>query len=429
MVIHNFNCEGKLNAYRKIFIMYQYKIYKKDKRDFDVIKNVNVSKATFYRAIKVEFDGYEDLLVDVGKLYGLDTSIDQDVIDEINKLFSKYFNAIYFNERNIANEYYNLIQEKRDKYLNNILLITLYITELSYMLYEVNFTRTINRVRLKELYSDLSFFEGAMTEEQKFLFYTFSMILFMHTGEVDNANVYMKEALKYDNIFPEISAFLYYHISVFKRDQNENAYSLSYSKKAIEKFDEQLNYERSLMCRINLAVAYRRLGAYEDAEIAQNYCLMRVELGRDKYIEPVSKVTLGYIYINKAEYNKALDYLINVSDLYKQENINQLYIAYCYLKLNMKDEFNELYEELKEKDYQACYIPAMEFMQYAFNEEKNYNEICERFDKVIQSFNSYKFEYFIRELLYELVFDVLPIKEKKVVKYLEGYRNKLKLLP
>ncbi|MED2972260.1 tetratricopeptide repeat protein [Fictibacillus sp. B-59209] len=93
----------------------------------------------------------------------------------------------------------------------------------------------------------------------------------------------------------------------------------SYAFKAIGIFDKEYNYSRSADCQILLAISYRRVQNYDQAEYHLNQALKYSRSFHDNFTSGVIYHNLGYVFSCKKEHLKAVEFF-KKSLFYKEKD-------------------------------------------------------------------------------------------------------------
>ncbi|KSU77373.1 Tetratricopeptide repeat-containing protein [Fictibacillus enclensis] len=242
--------------------------------------------------------------------------------NEILEMLNEW-NMMMVNRRfDEAEELFEKIQDKM-KHVNEpdlILRFELFLARY----YLVGEVQNINSA--EKLIGKVEKLKEQLSPELKFYFNVVSGMLNIFSRNYHLSIQFFKQAediynTKNTNINESNLAVLYYLTALtYGYLMRINAVN-SYAFKAIGIFDKEYNYSRSADCQILLAISYRRVQNYDQAEYHLNQALKYSRSFHDDFTSGVIYHNLGYVFSCKRESVKAIDFYKKALH-YKKDSID-----------------------------------------------------------------------------------------------------------
>lgn len=167
-------------------------------------------------------------------------------------------------------------------------------------------------------------------------------------GDLLKSKNYLCRALEIGNIE---DATLYYHLGLVHAKIMEMATSIQYTLKALDIYNNKMNFKKVLDCHLLLGINYNRCN---NLKLAEKYFKDIINSScNDKSSSLLSKAfhNLGYVYILRNKFKQSINYLLT-SLKYKKtkyEKLSTIYLlAYVYKRTNNCDLMNDMVKIGKE---------------------------------------------------------------------------------
>ena len=235
----------------------------------------------------------------------------------------------FYKERNF------LFREESNFYTYNLYLLRLYLITEAEM------------VVLKNLMDALNQMQEKFDIRQCFLYNINCGILFYGDQQYKTSRKHFDNSLELATTFQmeewEIADF-YNALSIFNLSNNHLLNAIEYSTKALNYYKDNLIFNRAIDCYIVIGIAQTLTGKYKSAE--ESYLLAK-KLATDlKFIkyEGILAQNLGFLYAQKNNHSKAIEYYVESFNSPKDTNgylLTIFSIIKEYSKQNKISEINE----------------------------------------------------------------------------------------
>jgi transcriptional regulator with XRE-family HTH domain len=146
------------------------------------------------------------------------------------------------------------------------------------------------------------------SNEINYYYYLFiGLYEYLRENYVDAAMHYKKAETIGDTIGLSDSE-LYYQLALVNAQLYHMSNSISYAHRALDLFDKECNYLRSIDCHILLGINYRRTNNYDQAESCFFNALKVAESINNTKLKGIIYHNLGYLYSTRNDHKKALEY-------------------------------------------------------------------------------------------------------------------------
>jgi tetratricopeptide (TPR) repeat protein len=245
-------------------IEYQKKCQQITQKEINEATGIPVSN--YRRAQTKGFIGYGKMVEKIAEYLHIQTKIDPEVIEELDRNFSRFYTCVSFSRVEEAKLAFVSIEKNREKYENSILMIVFYLAQLIYYITDINYTRNINMKKQEEAVDFLQNFVNKMSNEHRFLYYEYMATHSAMKKDPENVVHYCRLtsylAVNFVNLEPTAN----YHISFSYSLIGDFINALIYANKALPKLEEELNYDKAFLCRVNIATLYKKLGNIDEAK-------------------------------------------------------------------------------------------------------------------------------------------------------------------
>lgn len=350
--------------------------FKKEKHitQKEINEATGIPKSNYRRAQIKGFVGYGKMVEKMAKYLGAKTRVSQSVIEEMDENFSHFYTCICFSKIEEAKKYYDLIVEKFEYYDNSILLIPYYLSQLIYYISEINFSNTTNYPKLDEAVEFLKCFVDKMSNEHRFLYYEYMACFSAFNKDSEKVVHYARLTTYLAANYPELEPTANYHVSFSYSLISDFINALIYANKALPKLEEQLNYNKAVFCRINIATLYKKLGNIDESKklLKKNLVYMTFnsvgKLLRATYLNYADCLLYEKNYVEALKY-----YLLIENDLLHKHDYESIMITYCLFMSEKTDQANEFVSKLNilanDKKYSFEYLTIINFFYNYFNHE------------------------------------------------------------
>ena len=324
---------------------------------------------------------YEDLSTEqekefLSEMYRLykDAVIDRNKEDVREKL-------IFYNERNY------LFKEESNFYTYNLYLFRLYLITDAEM------------VVLKNLMDALSQMKEKFDDRQRFLYNTNCGILFYIDQQYKTSLNYFETSLELVTTFQidewEIADF-YNALSISYLSINHLLNTIEYSTKALNFYRDNLIFKRAIDCYIVIGIAQTSTAKYKSAE--ESYLLAK-KLTTDlkfKEYEGIITQNLGFLYSQKNNHLKAIEYYIESLNSTKDTEGYLLTIFSIIKEYSKQKNISNILEWCKKGFDLLESSPSEKYLSYYYHFKiysvKHTNDIINEhlFISAIEYFESFK---------------------------------------
>lgn len=379
MTIYDFSCSFYFRENYDKLVMIEYEKKQKQITQKEINEATGIATSSYRRAQLKNFAGYDDMVDKISSYLDIKTKTSQLTIDELDNNFSRFYTCICFAQESEAEFYYNKIIEKLPEYENSILLIVYYLAQLIYYITGNNYSSTLHRQKQDEAIDFLQGFVDKMSSEHRFLYYNYMCIKSAVNKNRENVIHYARLTAYLSINYQELEPTVNYHISFSYSLVGDFINALIYANKALPKLEEQLNYERAIFCRTNIAALYKKLGNIDEAKRLLRKNLIYITFSNLEKLKRSTELNYADCLLMEYNYNDALEhYDIILEKLLKKPDYESIMRTYCLYKLNKLDEANEYSKELvllnREDKYPFEYLSLILFFRSYFNKEDNLDE-------------------------------------------------------
>lgn len=269
------------------------------------------------------------------------SNVSEESINQMRKELFDWYQDIKYKSRESADQKYTCFKSSFSK-VDDPEIVHLYQAMCArYYLYIEDLDAA------EELLNELNEIKKTYSSQIKFYIFQFTGLLeYMQDRFKSSLDYYIKAYKLYPKLDLQEQELLYQLANLNAR-LGYFSQSLYYAKIALEEFNAEANYSRSLDCHIMLGISYSRLKDYSAAmyhyELAMNAAKANPSL---KEIIPGIMHNMGHCYFQMGEYEKALTVLNECLVLKKGKHadITISLIAHTYLN---KNEFKEALKWVK----------------------------------------------------------------------------------
>lgn len=379
MTIYDFTSDFYFrdNYDKIVMIDYVKKIDQVTQKEINDAMSIPVSN--YRRAQQKGFLGYGQMLDKIASYLKIKTNFQASEIEELDHNFSRFYTCICFSQEEDANHYYQKIIEKRPQYENSILMITVYLAQLVHYLTDINYTRNLNIQKQEEAIEYLRSFVDKMSNEHRFLFYEYMSTYSAIKKDVDNVVHYARLTSYLGVNYPDLEPTANYHISFSYSLVSDFINALIYANKALPKLEEQLNYNKAVLARVNIAALYKKLGNIDEAKRLLKKNLVHMSFNSIHKLKRATELNYADCLLMEHNYKGALEhYNIILTEILMKPDYESIMRTYCMYQLNKIDDANAYTVELqmleKEKKYPMEYLSLILFFRSYFNKEDNLDQ-------------------------------------------------------
>lgn len=379
MTIYDFSSAFYFKNSFDQLVMIDY--YKKEKQVTQKLINqaTKIATSNYRRAQTKGFIGYEDMVAKIASYLGIQTNIDPKVIKELDQEFSLFYTSVCFSQVEDMKNHFAVIEGNKELYKDSILMVVYYLTQLIYYIVDINYSRKISIEKQDEAIRFLEEFVDQMSSEHRFLFYEFMCTKSAIENNREMVVHYTRLTSYLADNYPELEPTANYHISFSYYMIGDFINALIYANKALPKLEEQLNYERAVFCRANIALYYKKLGNIDEAKKMLKINLVYIGYSNLTKLKHATELNYADCLLIEKNYSDALThYNVVLDKILKEPDYESVMKVYCLYQLNEKVEADEYIDSLekayKEKEFSINFLSLIRFFKAYFNKENNVNQ-------------------------------------------------------
>lgn len=342
------------------------------------------------------------------------------LFDEFEKGISELYQAIYNRKKKLAKRLYEQLVIRSDQVVDPELQLKYRLIKARYLLFTCKFSEA--KDELKELEKHTKHFNL----EMEYHFHFFQGIYHYMTSQFDHALDHYKQCEKFDADLRLNDPELYYHIALTHTQRFNISLAINYAHLALDIFNQQYNYTRSMNCEILLGINNSRL---QNMNISERHYHNALKVAQSTHnVEMLATIyhNLGVLYDISNPYRAIEHYLTSLTYRQKQKAGPLTYEGYLrtylslaknYFMLENTEEMNrwlDLAGKLAAKHSLkqfTMHVKAFRCKAKQFSEEELERVLKE---EVVPFFQEQKLYYYVAEYG-ELLAD----------HYLEQYKYKL----
>jgi len=394
MTIYDFSSAFYFKNSFDQLVMIDY--YKKEKQVTQKLINqaTKIATSNYRRAQTKGFIGYEDMVAKIASYLGIQTNIDPKVIKELDQEFSLFYTSVCFSQMEDMKNHFEIIESKKDLYKDSILMVVYYLVQLIYYVVDINYSRQINIEKQDEAIRFLNEFVDQMSSEHRFLFYEFMCTKSAIENNREMVVHYTRLTSYLADNYPELEPTANYHISFSYYMIGDYINALIYANKALPKLEEQLNYERAVFCRANIALYYKKLGNIDEAKKMLKINLVYIGYSNLTKLKHATELNYADCLLIEKNYSDALIHYEKVLSIVNQPaDYVSIMKVYCLYQLNSNPEANEyvslLEKEYKNNGYPIQFMSLIRFFKSYFNKESNLDQVYEEAFSYMPRYETY----------------------------------------
>ncbi|MED2971722.1 helix-turn-helix transcriptional regulator [Fictibacillus sp. B-59209] len=264
--------------------------------------------------------------------------VSEEFIEQLKKEIFDWYQDIKYRNSEDAHRKFKEFQTQISQ-LNDLGLVNLFkIFSVRYYIYIDEYDKA------KELLKQLSKVKKMYTTEMEFYIFQFTAHYEYLMDNYKTALYYYKKAYLLANKLNILDPDMIYQIASISSRLGYFSQALYYAKTALEAFNAEANYSKSLDCHITLGIAYSRLTDFEAAKshylIALNAATFNPAL---KIMIPNILHNMGHSYYQAEQYDEAISVLKESFQKKKGKNTagTICLIAYNFYKKNKIKETNQ----------------------------------------------------------------------------------------
>ncbi|SFE75666.1 Helix-turn-helix [Bacillus sp. OV194] len=264
--------------------------------------------------------------------------VSEEFIEQLKKEIFDWYQDIKYRNSEDAHLKFKEFQTQISQ-LNDLGLVNLFkIFSVRYYIYIDEYDKA------KELLKQLSEVKKMYTTEMEFYIFQFTAHYEYLMDNYKTALYYYKKAYLLANKLNILDPDMIYQIASISSRLGYFSQALYYAKTALEAFNAEANYSKSLDCHITLGIAYSRLKDFEAAKshylIALNAATFNPAL---KIMIPNILHNMGHSYYQAEQYDEAISVLKESFQKKKGKNTagTICLIAYNFYKKNKIKETNQ----------------------------------------------------------------------------------------
>lgn len=170
--------------------------------------------------------------------------------------------------------------------------------------------------------------ENCINDEMLQIMYDCIGLYYKDQNDFVMAEKYYNRGLE-KNVTKSVEAMLLYHKTSILTLMGNLSESLTDIKKAKRYFDKELNFHRSIMCSIVMAIIYSRLGNYKKAETIYLQCIEAEELiDYPKWKQMITYNNLLWNYLVGGYYEKVIENKDILDKLSKENRFADVYFIF-----------------------------------------------------------------------------------------------------
>ncbi len=407
MTIFDFTCDFYFREGYATFLMVEYLKKKNQITQKEINEKMNIPKSNFRRAQQKEFVGYTKLIEKMAGYFKIPVDIDKSVIDDLNEQFSQFYTCICFSKIHEAKAYFDNMVANFSSYDNTILIVPYYLAQLIYYVSDINYTNKVNFAKIEEAVTVLEWFVEKMSTEHRFLYYeymtSYNGIIKNHENVVHFARLTLYMAAN----FPDLEPTANYHVSFSYSMVGDFINALIYANKALPKLEEQLNYQKAVFCRMNIAALYKKLGNVDEAKRMLKKNLIYLNFNDIPRLDTVTYLNYADCMLMEDKFQDALKYYEKIEKAsVKKPEYESVLIVYCLYKLKEMDRATEYIETLNalyaEDKFPIAYLSLIQFFK-AYFEKGTATEIIRRYKAAQEHMAQYRLRgQYIQDIAQEM---------------------------
>lgn len=256
----------------------------------------------------------------------------KDDLESITKQLNSWYTLIINRDKESSNEQYSVIEKKMRLIQDPDLLIR-------YQLFTLRFYLLIrNHDEANEILAKLDPFVKKMHSDLEYYYYLFRGLYEYIREDYFKALHSFTNAEKTAERLRIKDPELYYLLALVNSKLHRIYFSINYANVALELYDENCNYVRSIDCQIILGININRTHNYLQAEKHLLNALQVSKTLNDNERISVIYHNLGFVFFTQNNYQKAIEYFSKSLD-YGSDNETKTRTYYSLAEscLNIKD--------------------------------------------------------------------------------------------
>jgi len=247
----------------------------------------------------------------------------------------------------------------------------------------------------------------------------------LNIGDIENAKKFYDIVLKNSKIEELKLWALFQKATILKKEKNYKECEEYLEKIIQEAKDEKLkNYALFEISRLNIL--------QEKWDDAENFLVKIIE-NKFEPLLPDVILQLGFIYFNKGEFDKSINYFKDYISKYKDDNVFSAYfgLGYCYYKKGNFEKAESIWKRVLERKPESKFSSHILFILGKHNyENKKFKDAEKYFKKLLKYFpesplSSISKPLYIRALIYQKKY---KDAKKLCEKFLKNGDDEIKLL-
>lgn len=359
-----------------------------------------------------KIDGNEDILLLLCKK--LDIPID-DLTYQIPPDFFNLFHALYNDIKHQNDQKAFQTYAEIEKYAikdDPTILTYYYLISLRYALFLDQFEEA------KQLREQLVGFKMYLNEEQNYYYALFLGLYDYHYSSFSDALPKFKMAETVSNRLHIYEAELPFYMALTYSHIKREALSLIYCKKAMDQYNQELNFSRVIDCHLLMGITYNHIKAFDLAEASFHSIISSQVFTRLDKIHGKIYHNLGVTHSEQSESQKAIDYFKKALKIKNNHNhLNSIFLlAKEYLEigdLNQTKEWLNYGLNISNSHNNKEYIIKFTILDFQFNKIWD------------SSYETYLSDIAIPYFLDKGSDDAIPYIEALATYYLQNYHYKL----
>ena len=418
MTIYDFTSDFYFKDNYALIVMVEYYKKKNQITQKEINDNMNIPKSNYRRAQQKNFVGYDKMLQKMGIYLGIPVNINLEIIRNLNEQFSLFYTCIVFSKFEESKSYFDNIVANFSHYDKTILLIPYYLAQFIYYLSEVNYTNKINYEKITESVEILESFLEKMSEEHRFLFYEYMTNYYGILKDREKVVHYGRLTAYMAPNFPDFEPTANYHLSFSFSLVSDFIDALIYANKALPKLEEQLNYNKAVFCRMNIAALYKKLGHFDEAKRLLKKNLIYLNFNDIPRLDQITYLNYADCMLMDQRYSDALKYYLKIqNEITKRQNYESIMIVYCMYKSGQSKVAKEYIDNLIKLNSQGKfpidYLTLIQFFESYF-EKGSTNEVLKKYKVALEYIPNYRFRgQYIIDLAQEIVDGLSASKSNK----------------
>ncbi|MFA5006274.1 MAG: tetratricopeptide repeat protein [Candidatus Izemoplasmatales bacterium] len=421
MTLYDFSCNYYFkDRFDAIVLIDHYKATKGITQK-EINEKADIPKSNFRRAQQKGFSGYEDMLQKMVDFFGIKSPVEPETVVAFDDHFSQFYTCICFSKFDHAIPYYEKLMAIFDQNRASILMIPAYLAQLIYYVSEVNYTNKINHAKIEEAVNVLKDFVDKMSNEHRFLYYEYMTAYAGIKKDPEKVVHYARLTIYMSANYPDFEPTSNYHVSFAYSMVGDYINGLIYANKALPKLEEQLNYNKAIFCRMNIATYYKKLGNVDEALRILKKNLIYLRFNDIQRLNRVTYISYADCMLQNGNHKEALDYYLKIeNECTKKPEYESLMATYCMYRLGQFERASKYIDNLLEarrmQVYPDEYLSLVLFFR-AFYEHASIEEIDNAYKNAEKYMPDYRFRgYFIQDVAKELHDELITKKATKPVK-------------